>query len=692
MDGKQYLISFIATMQGNRLVISNMKQLEGQVTRTGVATKTGTRHTSDFIRALRRVAIVVPVWFAFRQTMMLVIQSIQSATQHYVEFEDVLAKAAAVTSNANMDIVQAMEIVRREAEDFARTHRGTAKDVGEAYYRMATSGLDFKDSIEGAIPAVKLAIGTYGDITATAKTVSAMYRLLGDNIEGATTRQEKMTRIVDVLGRAWQNHEVELNEVSQAIANVGGQAKAFGITMTELVAILSVSSDALLKGGRAGRLFGRTLDEMARKLPAVEKFLGEAFDPTKPLNWFQILLKIVGKLSAMGRTTAQIEQALASMFGIRSTRFVRAIIVQYDKLNETLADLGDNSDGAVEALIRLRDNTPSTQIENLRENIAILGKDFLTGVMNADDFVDALKKVNDNLSSMSYNAMMAGTAVSGLLKNVRALWRIVAGEHQKPTFAGALLTGVLPPANVIINALQAIEDIDKLGAVDIEKEMLAAADKYFKIEQDRAKNRADAKRKEAEDLKNQLENQLNEEEGLVDLQNKKAEALYKVLDLQKDITDEIKNQYQLSNQSIQIWKIAQRFGTASARTILEAAEGKRTFESLSRRNQAIMRQYLSGQAEQAQAKRFFFGTERFRGAGEAIPIPERKEIEERRLQLQERLVRLAPDIPIELRQEIKVHLDSEEIDRKVREALVKQLERQDYSDLVRKINKRIEEY
>ncbi len=509
-DQKQYLIQFLATIKGDKVVTSRLKQIERAEKDTGDTARRATALSSQFIKALKRVAIVVPVWFAFRRAMMAVFQTISQGVQYWIELESAIARAQAVTSGASMKMGNAMDILRAKAEDYARKHVGSAKEVVEAYYRMGTSGLAFRDAIMASIPATKLAKATYGDVATTAKTVSAIYRLMGDSIVGVTTKQEKMEKIADVLARTWTNHEIELNELSQAIANAGAQATSFGLTMTELIAVMAVTHDGLIKGGRAGRLFGRSLDELARKLPEVERILGRTFDPKQTLNWFRIFLELIGKFKEMGKTTPEIEKDLRSIFNIRSARQVRLLINQYDKLVSTLQDLEQNSKGTTDALLELRDATPEVQLENLRENINMLVRDFITGAMGTEDFVSALQELNENLESIGLNVTIAGAGIMAYLKNVRALWRMIIELGKPPKInIRSFLPGAYPIqqiANLAKGASDILKDLGtgKFGAVDIEKEMSEAGEKFMERRLKRLKKLKESRQEIREEIEKQI--------------------------------------------------------------------------------------------------------------------------------------------------------------------------------------------
>lgn len=471
----------------------------------------GKHKTNDLVKALKRAAIVAPVWLALRSAMMGVLRTISLGAKYWVELASNLARAQAVTTDTTVGMGKSMDMLKKKAESFAIAHKGTAKDVIESYYRMATSGMNFNDAMAAAVPATKLAIGTYGDIATTAKTVSAIFRLMGDTIEGATTRQERMAKIVDVLGKAWSDHEFDMNQMSQAIGKSATQAKAFGMSMTELIAVLSVSHDALIKGGSSGRLFGRALDELAKNLDKVGVLIGRTFDPTEAINWFDVFMELIDKFKEMPKHSKMVEENFASIFNIRSRREVRALMTLHESLVTTLDTLENKSEGFADALLKIRDATPEAQLENLRENMSKLIADFFTGVTSSGDFAEALEKINKNLSEMSLNVTVAGAGISAFAINVKALFDLVKTERPKSKlgffgelFGRAGLGSAFETLKIFKKIKGIASGIGEFKGKDITGEMEEAATKWMERQEELLSKRTNKRKEEVKKLTEQL--------------------------------------------------------------------------------------------------------------------------------------------------------------------------------------------
>ena len=416
--GGQKAINFMITYTHDRAgaitALQGLEKLQAGSRRAG----------NEFVKMAKRAALTIPTWLIMRKTLMMVVQTITLGVKYWIDYESALARAAAVTTVTTMDMGKAMDILGAKAEEFGRAHAGTAKDVIEAYYRMATSGMEFEDALAAAIPAVKLAVATYGDIAQTGKTVSAIFRMLGDTMDDVSGRAEKMDRIVDVLAVSWTDNEIEINELSQAIANFGTQAKRFNISFTQTIALLATSHQGLIKAGRAGRLMSRVFDDMAKSTDYIGKLLNKTFRPEEIVDWYGVLRDLISYFNELGMGSTKAIFEMQNIFNIRSRREFTLLVNLVEKLDKNMKDFGPGAKGMAEALLAIRDATPEVQMENVRENLNMLMREFLMGISESNSFVEALTKMNKALSEMGLNARLTGMAIVGMFRNIQALWRL----------------------------------------------------------------------------------------------------------------------------------------------------------------------------------------------------------------------------------------------------------------------------
>lgn len=406
--------------------------MSGQLEKTGegfydmgLKAKLSKTMVDDYIMAIKRVAIVVPVWMAARAAISAVSQVIRNGLQIYMDTESQLARAQRVTRGVTGDMEGAMALLSLKAREFTKTHSGMAKDVIEAYYRMSTAGHDFNKSLSASIPIVKLALSTGTDVGKVGESVAGIYNVLGDTIKGTNSEEEKMYKLVSILGRAYTEHQIEIDQVTAAIGTSGAMAKSFGLDLVDLVSVLSIAHDNLIKSSKAGTLFGRSLQDLAKNLPKVEAILGQQFKSNEPIKWFQVFLQLIEKFKRAGATTPEIYQKLSEIFGLVSKREVMILIRQFDKLKATHEDLNKVTEDYINNLSDVEDKILPRQLENLRKNLSYLIADFVTGVIGARDFASGLADINQELSRWSEGAELGGLMIGKFADALGRLGRML---------------------------------------------------------------------------------------------------------------------------------------------------------------------------------------------------------------------------------------------------------------------------
>jgi len=174
------------------------KRLRHEIIRTTTSTKKAIPITDDFIRALRRVAIVVPVWMVFRAIIQSTIRAIREGWQSFREFEKEMGRVATVTK-ATGATIEEFNKLKQQAILYAQRSTASFKDTATAIYQLATAGIVAKDVLEGFDTVLDLAIGTMNDVNQTGKLLAGAYKLFGDQIDLASGAAERFRRISDII-------------------------------------------------------------------------------------------------------------------------------------------------------------------------------------------------------------------------------------------------------------------------------------------------------------------------------------------------------------------------------------------------------------------------------------------------------------------------------------------------------------
>jgi len=175
-------------------------------------------------------------------------------------------------------------------------------------------------------------------------------------------------------------------------------------------------------------------------------------------------------------------------------------------------------------------------------------------------------------------------------------------------------------------------------------------------------------------------------ESVLFTEQSELDVLKNLLEIERAITAEKEEQRSVSSESVKLYKLAQKYGINTAKAIGEVLQGISEFEGLTGRERRVISKAFPTFTQGAIASKFFF-----EGAGREIPIEERPTPTGIRRETISRFTQIAPTIPISVKSDLKVNLDSdriiEKINEKVRDAI-----KDKSSDIRKSINNAIEEF
>ena len=116
IDQKQYLISFLATIKGTKFTRTELKKIKGELTRIGVIAPKLTKKTDDYTRALKRVAVVVPMWMAFRVVLMGIIKTFKDMVKANLDLEEGMARIQTVMQGTGSEVNASMAGIKKQRQ------------------------------------------------------------------------------------------------------------------------------------------------------------------------------------------------------------------------------------------------------------------------------------------------------------------------------------------------------------------------------------------------------------------------------------------------------------------------------------------------------------------------------------------------------------------------------------------------
>jgi len=422
INARQYLISFLATISGNKAVMTGLHQMQMGQKRLGVETAKGTKKGQSFNdmlnKASKRALIVAPVWMLLRSIMMGLLRTIGDMVKANLDLEEGMARIRTVLHGTSSQIEAYMLAIKRQILDVAVTTRASIKELAEAFYFLQTANLSAEEAMAGFLPTVNAMVGTGNNAKDTARAMAGAYNTMGKFLEEGMTITEKFTKIADILTYTYATQDVQLSELIQSYTKLAPYLSGLSDEFGDIVTLLGFLNTKLLRAGRTGRLTGRAILQLTKNAEKLASIFGITFDPKQQINFLDTIKQIH---EAMGRTTkitAEQGQALQEVFATRAGVVIRLLISHFDELQETITLARENADGFAEAMAEIRMGTVSAQMGRMKNILAVLVNDFVSGVYGAGDFAEALDDINDSLEALRLPFQRTGQLAGWLAQNI----------------------------------------------------------------------------------------------------------------------------------------------------------------------------------------------------------------------------------------------------------------------------------
>ena len=193
--------------------------------------------------------------------MVGVAQAVSKSVKAFTEFEDKMTQSVAIMSTTT----EQQDRMAQVARDVAQTTTISADKSAEAYFFLASAGLDAEQSI-AALPQVAAfaQAGMFDMATATDLATDAQ-SALGLTVKDANKNLQNLTRVTDVLVKANTLANATVQQFSEALTTKAGAAlKVVNKDIEEGVAVLAAFADRGVKGAEAGDKLNQILRDIPR--------------------------------------------------------------------------------------------------------------------------------------------------------------------------------------------------------------------------------------------------------------------------------------------------------------------------------------------------------------------------------------------------------------------------------------------
>jgi TP901 family phage tail tape measure protein len=275
-------------------------------------------------------------------------KGVSVAVKEFIAFEDAMTQSLAIMKTT---VDQQEDMIRATQEVAMATRIGT-KDSAEAYFFLASAGLDAEQSIAALPQVARFAQAGMFDMATATDLATDAQSALGLTVQDAETNLANLTRVTDVLVKGNTLANASVQQFSEALTTKAGAAlKVVNKDIEEGVAVLAVFADRGVKGAEAGD----KLNQVLRDIPRATAKNRQEFEALG-LNMFDT----AGNM----KNVADIIEELDAVLGPMSDEMKAATLDQLG-LNRGVADAVKILSGSTQQIreyeAALRDSAGTTQ-------------------------------------------------------------------------------------------------------------------------------------------------------------------------------------------------------------------------------------------------------------------------------------------------------------------------------------------
>lgn len=319
------------------------------------------------------------------------------------DFEKSMKRVQAVSGASAEQFEQLSQL----AQEMGSTTRFSASESADAMTFLAQAGFDTTE-IMGALPGVlQLAASAGVDLARSADIASNVLTGFGFEVE-------ELSRVNDVLVKGMTSSNTNLEQLGQAMQEVGPIAASAGAEFELTVAALGKLSDAGIQGGKAGTSLRNALSRLLDPTKAVQETLNElGIEVTNAQGRLLPLDQIIQQLEPHAENTA----AIIRIFGQEAGPGMAALASQGSESLVELADKLRNSTGEAARIAGQQSEGFNASLTSMRSAleglaIAIANSGFLEFATKMVEKVTGIIRV---MAGLPDPVLQAGTVIAATL-------------------------------------------------------------------------------------------------------------------------------------------------------------------------------------------------------------------------------------------------------------------------------------
>jgi len=363
-------------------------------------------------------------------------KGLSASIKSFTDFDDKLTQSLAIMKTTELQNQQ----MARTAREVATQTAISATDSAEAYFFLASAGLDAEQSIAALPQVARFAQAGMFDMATATDLATDAQSALGLTVKDAQQNLQNLTRVTDVLVKANTLANATVQQFSEALTTKAGAAlKVVNKDIEEGVAVLAAFADRGVKGAEGGEKLNQVLRDIpratARNKEEFERLGLQMFDTEGNMRNVADIIDELDRV--LGPMSDEMKAATLDQLGLNrgvadavkilsgATDQIRNYENELRKAQGTTAEIAEKQLESFKAQIQLLNNN----IENLKITIG-------------EDMVPALSRFIEQVTIAVERFQNFKNRLNEVSKGVKLLVSFVAGAALAFTPWGAAIASV----------------------------------------------------------------------------------------------------------------------------------------------------------------------------------------------------------------------------------------------------------
>ena len=351
--------------------------------------------------------------------MLGVAKGVFESVQAFAEFDSKMTQSLAIMQTTTAQ----QEQMARVAREVATVTAISATDSAEAYFFLASAGLNAEQSMSALPQVAKFAQAGMFDMATATDLATDAQSALGLTVQDAVQNLDNLTRVTDVLVKANTLANATVQQFSEALTNKAGSAlKVTNKDIEEGVAVLSAFADRGVKGAEAGEKLNQILRDVSRAVKKNnEEWVASGIVVTDAEGNLLHLSEVVANLTEGMHGLSDVQKAgLLDQLGLNRgvADAVKILAGAEDAIRNYDNELR-NAGGTTERVAQKQLETFKAQVQLLQNNIENLK------ITIGQDFVPALVEMTKSAQITVERFQNFKNRTDGVSDSVKALTAII---------------------------------------------------------------------------------------------------------------------------------------------------------------------------------------------------------------------------------------------------------------------------